>query len=258
VTVLAGKQVDGLILVPAPDSDGAHLAPLVERHIPVVLLDRPLANLATDTVMIDNVAAARRAVHYLATLGHRRIAMLAAQPVMSTSAARLAGYRQAMDDIGIPAPERWVRIIEYVQAFADVGVTAPDRWGHIMQHFYACAQVEAASLLALPDTDRPTAFFAEGSTLAAGVFRAIQDSGLACPREVSLIGFDDVEWMSLVQPPITVVDQPVYELGRQAAERLVARIEGEESPPQQIWLEAQLIVRQSCAPPFARPSSVTA
>jgi LacI family transcriptional regulator len=72
---------------------------------------------------------------------------------------------------------------------------------------------------------------------------------LSIPRDVSLIGFDDVDWMSMVRPPVTVVDQPVYELGKRAAERLIARIEGDTTAPHVYRLEATLIQRESCAPP---------
>jgi LacI family transcriptional regulator len=237
VRVLAQKRVDGLIVVPASSMEGAHLAPLLERHIPVVLLDRSIGGLETDTIMVDNFAAAHRAIQHLTALGHRRIGLVTASTTIATSAARIAGYRQALADIGITTPNQWIRVTE---------------------DSVASAQVEIAELLALPDADRPTAIFATDSILTAGAFRAMQAAGFTVPDDISLIGFDDVDWMSMVRPPVTVVNQPVYELGKRAAERLMARIEGDDSPPQQVWLETELIVRHSCTPPPIHPTTATA
>lgn len=226
VRVLAEQRVDGLIVVPASESDGAHLVSLKQRRVPVVLLDRSVDELETDTIMVDNFAAAYRATHYLVELGHQRVGIVTAAATIASTTARLAGYRQALADGGVAHSDWWIRIAEYSEAVA---------------------QAEIAALLARPEAERPTAILATDSILTAGAFRAIQACGLAIPDEISLIGFDDVDWMSMVRPTVTVVNQPEYELGKRAAERLMARIEGDESPAQQVWLETELIVRHSCA-----------
>lgn len=184
--------------------------------------------------MVDNVGAARRAVCHLTRRGHRRIAMVTASATLATSVARLAGYREAL---------------------ADVGVTAPDRWVRIADGSPPSTRAAGGNLLALPESDRPTAIFATDSLLTAGIFRAVQDVGLVIPDDVSVLGFDDVDWMTMVRPAVTVVDQPMYELGRQAAERLMARIEDavDDSSPRQVQLDTHLILRGSCAVPRVRP-----
>ncbi len=231
VRVLAEQRVDGLIVVPASDSDGAHLVSLKQRHVPVVLLDRSVDGVETDTIMVDNFAAAYRATHYLVELGHRRVGIVTAAATIASTAARLAGYRQALADGGVAQPDWWIRVAEYSEA---------------------AARAETATLLARPEAERPTAILGTDSILTAGAFRAIQACGLAIPDAISLIGFDDVDWMSMVRPTVTVVNQPEYELGKRAAERLLARIEGDESPAQQVWLDTELIVRHSCARPSIR------
>lgn len=228
VQVLAENRVDGLIVVPSSGTEAEHLLPLAQRHTPVVLLDRSLAGVELDTVMIDNVVAARRAVAYLTGLGHRRVGLLTASATLATSTARQAGYRQALFEAGVAVHDSWVRITDG---------TRPS------------ARRETAVLLSLPPACRPTALVATDSLLAADALHTIQERGLAIPDDVSLIGFDDADWMSLVRPAITVVDQPVYELGKRAAERLMARIAGDDGPPQQIHLETTLLVRGSCAVP---------
>lgn len=228
VRVLAEQRVAGLIVVPASSTDGAHLRALMTHHIPVVLLDRSVENIDTDTVMVDNAAAAYGAVQHLTVLGHRHISMITASATIATTALRLAGFTQALVDAGVSDPAGWARVGEYT---------------------HASAFEETVALLSLPADRRPTAIFTTDSILAAGAFRGIVESGLKIPDDVSLIGFDDMDWMSLVWPPITVVDQPVRELGTRAARRLMARIEGDEGPVQHVSLATALLLRDSCAPP---------
>ncbi len=236
VRVLFEKRVDGIIVVPCSSTESGHLVPLLERHIPIVLLDRPIAGVAADTVLVNNFAASWRAVNYLTTLGHRRIGLLTGGVTTTTGAERLAGYRQAL---------------------ADVGVTDVDRWIRISDGSRSNAQSRTAQLLDLPAAIRPTAVFATDSIITAGTLFAIQARDLEMPAEISLVGFDDVDWMSMVRPRITVVEQPVYTLGKQAAERLISRLTAEEDEiqPRHYSLETDLIVRDSCAPPTKSPGS---
>jgi LacI family transcriptional regulator len=228
VRVLAAKQVDGLIVVPSSHTDGAHLAALAPHGIPIVLLDRLVDGLVADTVMVDNDTAAFDAIAHLTALGHRRIALITGSETLASTAARIAGYRRALAAAGIPATEALVQIVPYTRAAS------------------AALTVE---LLNRPLAERPTAIFATDSLLTAGILEAIHAAGCAVPADLSLISFDDTEWATIVQPPLTVVEQPIGELGRLAAERLLARIGGDESPPQRHRLAATLLLRQSCAPP---------
>jgi LacI family transcriptional regulator len=233
VRALAEMRADGLIVVPASNTQGNHLHALLKHHVPIVLLDRSVAGLEADTVMVENTAAAYRAICHLTALGHRRIAVVTRSTTLATSAARIAGYCQALAEAGVHETNHWVRVAADNQA---------------------SAEAEATALLSTLADERPTAIFTTDSLLAASVFRAIQSSGLTIPADVSLIGFDDADWMSMVRPAVTTVNQPVYELGTRAAERLVARIEGDSRAPQQICLETELILRDSCARPSSPPA----
>jgi DNA-binding LacI/PurR family transcriptional regulator len=112
----------------------------------------------------------------------------------------------------------------------------------------------AGQLLDLPDP--PTALFTGTNHLTFGALRLIQDRGLRIPDDVALVAFDEVAWMSVVRPPLTVAAQPTYELGRIAAELLLQRIEDGTRPPQEVVLRPTLIIRQSCAPHLGQDAEV--
>ena len=94
--------------------------------------------------------------------------------------------------------------------------------------------------------DRPTAIFTANNFMTHGALLAARELRLRIPRDLALVGFDDLDWTTLVDPPLTVVSQPVGDLGRVAGERLLARIGGEDGPPQRVRLATRLIVRGSC------------
>lgn len=223
VDALRARQVDGMVVVPAPGASPEHLAELVTAGVPLVLLDRAVVGVAADSVLARNVAGARAAVAHLAGLGHRRIGVVSDSPEITSSAERIQGYRQALRAAGI-APEPGL-----------ISIGGPTR-----------DDGEAAALRLLDRPDRPTAVFTANNFMTVGALRAARSLGLRIPEDVALVGFDDLDWTTLVQPPVTVVRQPVADLGRVAGERLLRRLEGDAGPPRRIRLDANLIVRGSC------------
>ena len=99
----------------------------------------------------------------------------------------------------------------------------------------------------LEASERPTALFTANNFMTLGAMRALHDLGMRVPRDVSLVGFDDLEWTTLVDPPLTVVSQPDTELGEAAARLVLARLQGVDGRPRRIRLETKLIIRASCA-----------
>ncbi|RVU29181.1 LacI family transcriptional regulator [Streptomyces antnestii] len=245
VQVLLDKQVEGIVVAPTSVTDVDHLKRAQEVGVPIVLLDRSSSALDADSVVIDNEMAAHDAVTYLLNLGHRRIGMLACVDVEESpevvaragtgrlqargaarpSIDRIRGYLAAMDDYLAPSSADLVRC---------TGLGSP-----------AQAEREADALLALAQP--PTAVFAADNVATQGVFRAARRRGLAIPGDLSMVGFDDLDWTTLVDPPLTVVAQPPLDMGRTAAEQLFARIKGEDRPGERIVLPTELIVRSSAA-----------
>jgi len=223
VDALRARQVDGMVVVPAPGASPEHLTELVTAGVPLVLLDRAVVGVAADSVLVRNVAGARAAVAHLAGLGHRRIGVVSDSPDITSSAERIQGYRQALRAAGI-APEPGL-----------ISIGGPTR-----------DDGEAAALRLLDRPDRPTAVFTANNFMTVGALRAARSLALRIPEDVALVGFDDLDWTTLVQPPVTVVRQPVADLGRVAGERLLRRLDGDAGPPKRIRLDANLIVRGSC------------
>jgi LacI family transcriptional regulator len=222
IRTLFEKRVDGLIIAPASRDASPHLDELPIRGVPVVLIDRSLPDLDVDAVVVDNERAAERAVEHLVGLGHRRIALITSQGLIHTNQMRLAGYLRGLANAGLPVDEGLIRMPQYTRE---------------------AAKLETVAAIAL--ADRPTAIFTTDNIMTLAAFEAVQTAGLQIPADVSLVGFDDLEWTMIVRPPLTVVAQPVYELGAQAADRLLARIGGDETPPQIYTLETSFIIRGS-------------
>ena len=214
-------RAPGVILTPV----GQDAASLLSRHgVAVVEVDRRLATIACDAVVIDNERGAREATEHLLGLGHRRVALLVVATEWTTDAGRIRGYRAALRDAGIAVDERLILRIE---------AQAPD------------AEERIAALF---DELEPTAVFAANNLLAEQAWRVLRRRGLALPGDVSLVAFDDMPWMSMVDPGITTVAQPTDELGREAARLLVRRVEDPLCEPTEACLEPTLVVRGSTGP----------
>lgn len=214
----------GMIITPA---DGAAAGLLARHGLPVVEVDRRLADVACDAVVIDNERGAKEATQHLLAQGHRRIALLVADTDWTSDAGRLQGYVSGLAEAGVAVDERLI---------LPLGFHAPD------------AEVRIAALLG---AQQPTAIFAANNTLAEHAWQVLRRLGLRLPQDVSLVGFDDVPWMAMVEPGITVVAQPSLEMGRRAAQLLLERAADPTRAPSLEILEPALVLRGSTAPPPA-------
>jgi LacI family transcriptional regulator len=222
VRTFLAMRAPGVIMTPV----GADACELLSRHgVSVVEVDRRLAGGECDAVVIDNERGARDATAHLLRAGHRRVALLVADTNWTSDVGRLAGYRQAHDEAGMRVDERLI---------VRVAFQAPD------------AEQLIGDLL---ERGRPTAVFAANNLLAEQAWRLIRERGLRLPEDISLVGFDDVPWMEMVSPGITVVAQPTEELGRRAAQLLLRRIADPGCPHAVERLQPTLVVRGSTGPP---------
>jgi DNA-binding LacI/PurR family transcriptional regulator len=216
------KQTDGIILS-GPRSDDCQLLQLKAEGFPVVLLGQ-LRGSGIPFVDVDNAGAAKQAVEHLIGLGHRQIGMITNAPLAYTAARdRLTGYRQALDEAGLGYAEGLVRTGDF-----------REESGHRAMN----------DLLDLAQP--PTAVFVASDLVTFGAMMAIKQRGLTIPDDVALVGFDDVRLAHYVNPPLTTVRLPAYGLGYRAAMLLTQLIAGELVEEQEILLQTELVVRQSC------------
>ncbi|WP_144671589.1 LacI family DNA-binding transcriptional regulator [Arthrobacter sp. U41] len=252
VGVLLAKQVDGLIVASAAGrhDDILHLTGAMERGIPVVLIDRLVDSLDTDSVVIDNREAARSAVDSLIQNGHRRIAF-AWGPVTLSPATDLEQMHRILDDTLWSDGER---LRGYLDALNDAGIPFDTALvTHVLKNEGQATRA-ISGMLALADP--PTAIFTTETEATIGALHALQARNLRLLKDVSLIGFDDSPWAAVMEPPLTMIRQPVRELGAVATQQLIARINGDVSAPSRHVLPSTLIARSSDGPvPSAVPGT---
>jgi LacI family transcriptional regulator len=234
LSLLVQKRVDGILLVSA----GLSAEPikfLQEHDVPVVLIDRRIPGVAIDCVCGDSEQGAYELTRLLLGLGHRRIAMLSGPRDVSTAAERVAGYRRALAEAGIPGSGAGDNVDDLVH------------WGAFtLASGYQLTQ----ELLAI--SPRPTAVFAANNFLAIGSYRALRAAGLRVPADVAIVAFDDLPASLILEPFLTVASQPAYEMGCRATELLLARLSGrapaEAAGPQNLVLPTEIVVRGSSGP----------
>lgn len=222
IELVKEKFVDGVLLATAriPKEEIAQ----VSEEIPVVLACEYIDGFDIPTVAIDNIGAARAATQYLISLGHRSIAHLSGPLSVVLGRDRLKGYRQALLMNEIPVHEEWIQE-------GDFSVRA----GYELTR----------KLLALQH--RPTAVFAANDEMAVGAMKAAKELGLRVPGQFSVVGFDDIPLSTLVEPALTTIHQPKYEIGIQSMNMLLDLIEGRAKARKQVVLPHELIARESTA-----------
>ena len=221
VRLLVEKQIDGLIVAPSTLM-GDHLREAQERGARLVLVDSQIADIAADTVSIDDRAAARTAVDHLLALGHRRIAIVSGPLTAAFDIERLDGYRDAVTAHGIEvSPDLIVS--------GDLGPDGGRR----------AADVIAAM------AERPTAVFVTNNMMTLGLLVGLSELRLKIPQDISVIAFDDQDWYSVCHPPLSGIVNPGYDIGVTAAERLLLAIEAPLPLPHERILLPYLLKQRS-------------
>jgi LacI family transcriptional regulator len=233
-------RADGVLLCSTPLTP-PRVASLKAAGGPVVLADT--AHPAFDSVAVNNREGGHTATKHLLDLGYARVALIAPNAVSVPGAERRAGYEAALRDAGRPLDAR------YVVASED-----DELHGYTPEAGYAAMQ----ELLARPR--RPDAVFAASDTQALGALRAAREAGLRVPDDVALVGFDDIQASAYVG--LSTLSQPMYEMGKVAADKLLQRIEAPDRPVSHTTFSARLIVRETCgagrAPALAGPPAPSA
>jgi LacI family transcriptional regulator len=222
VQSLHQRQVDGIVLAPTMDPQQRTMEYLRMNKIRAVLVDRSLP-CEFDQVGVENKRASTQLVTHLIEHGHKRIGLVSGAPGLSTTEERISGYRAALKKAGIPFDEQLVRC---------------------GQSMLEPARMATQHLLSL--RPRPTAIMAANNLMTIGAMHALRDADIEVPDKVALVGFDDFDWADYFNPRLTVVAQPLEEIGTRAVQLLMNRIKGVTEEPQVVKLAPQLHIRNSC------------
>lgn len=220
VEQMTHHPVDGILLVPVDSKEG-YLKNVVEGTTPVVTIDRPIEVAATDSVGVENRAGARIAVEHLIEHGHKKIACIATNTHLLTIKERLTGYEECLRYAKLPS----------IKALRLSGRES----------------VRPALSELFSSRNRPDALFTANNAATIWVIEALREMKIQMGKDIALVGFDDVDFYTLITPPVTAIRQPAAELGHMSARLLLQRIKGEFSASSiRTVLPVSLIIRESC------------
>lgn len=233
IEVLKARRCDGFVIA-SSRTDAPAVTALIAAGDPVVLVNRLVA-LGADSVASDDVAGTRAAVDHLVALGHTEIAYVSGPLELSVTQVRRAAFGEAIRVAGL------AQDCELVQTAGRYAVEeGEDVFGRLL------------------DRRHPTAVIAGNDLIAIGCCAALRKRGLHCPTDVSVVGFNDMPLSGFLDPPLTTVAIPQYQIGVAAAEMVLVRINGSDGQPEMRLLPTALVTRGSTAPParlrLARPS----
>jgi DNA-binding LacI/PurR family transcriptional regulator len=228
---LTSRSVDGLIIsLSAETTDTSYLEELHEKGLPIVFFDRVVDEMNTHKVIADNYQGAYNATRHLIENGYRRIAALANVAFLSIAKERLAGYRAALEDHQIPYRPEWVQ--------------------HCHHGGMIYSEVEDAvnALLNLPE--QPDAILATSDKLTTGCVRMLKEKGIKVPAQMGLVGFSNTDLTDLLDPSLSVIRQPAFEMGEKTTSLLLQQIESKRpiSEFETAVLSTEMLIRDSSLP----------
>lgn len=219
------RGMDGVVLTTA-DESGEVLKPLINANIPVVAVDRAIQKYEVDTVLVDNVEGSYNAVQHLINQGHRKIAIICGPLNTTPGYERFQGYRSAMEDNKLEIKDEWIGYGDFMEKSGY----------NLTKQFYE-----------LPN--KPTAIFSSNNLMSIGSVKALNDLNWKIGKEVSFIGFDDIEIATFMKPTLTMVSRPMRNIGEIAIQLLFDRINNKGSSSlnkREYRLSPTLVVRESC------------
>jgi len=219
--ILKSEDIDGLIAAPVSEND-QQLKKIIKNGLPVVCVDRGLAGIDVDIVWVNNEEGAFNAVSHLVNSGYKRIAHISGLPSIPSSRMRERGYRRALEANNLFSSD----LVKYGDSSYESGVVL-------------CEELLSGKHL-------PDAIFTGNNLITLGALETIHKFKKKIPKDIAIIGFDDMFWSSSLNPPLTAVRQPAYEIGKRAGELLIQRINDPQRPCIQMTLNVELMIRSSC------------
>mgnify|MGYP003624146822 CR=1 FL=1 len=220
--ILQSEEVDGFIVAPFHGHD-KNIKQIISNGYTVVCIDRGLLDSNVDVVKVDNENGTFKAIEYLISLGHKKIAHITGRLDIPTTFERISGYEKAMKKHGIKIDNKLIKS---------------------KKSDYASGVELMCELLDL--SNPPTAVLTGNNLLTLGALETIHTKGYNIPDDISIIGFDDMYWANSLNPPLTAIRQSGYDIGKRAAELLLQRIQDPTRANSNVILNTELIIRKSC------------
>lgn len=220
--VLIGKRVDGLIVSSAGNS-GDYFRSLDKTGVPIIFLNRCPEFMNSDVIMANNIKGAYLATEHLIRHAYSKIAIITGPSSISTGKDRLIGYKRALEDYGVSESELLVK----EGAFS--------------------VESGYAKMKELMEQDmKPDAVFISNNSMTLGAYKYLKETNVHIPDQIAVLGYDDVDWAEIVDPPITTIRQPAYQLGVNAGSLMLARIKEKDVKREIMYMETELVIRRSC------------
>lgn len=220
--LIARKSFDGVILMSQSAGDRDFIDAVLEKELPLVVLNRLVEHAPVLNILADDELGAFNIVEYIIKHGHRNIAMIEGKRGFQSTVQRKAGYERALRNYNIPV----------VQEYCVPGSYDIESGYRAMKR-----------LLQLPN--RPSAVFCSNDDMAVGAMKACSEIGLRVPDDISIAGFDDNHFSAYLTPALTTVKRPIEQISSEAARRLFAAIEQKRMQPETIYVNTELVIRQS-------------
>lgn len=220
IQMFNAQLVDGLI-VASTSNDCSYLNDLLTRQYPVAFIDGKPQNYKGDCILSNNFQGAYDATEHLIKKGHKQIGFMSGMLGLTTSDDRFEGYKQALSDNNY----------EFNESFVKKGHASLENGYKMAKEFVEQKQVSAV--------------FVANNIMTMGAISYFQEQYIKIPDEMAIVGFDDYDWAKIINPPLTTIKQPAFELGQKAAEVILDRIRNQQQEPQEYILDTTLIVRKS-------------
>lgn len=220
--VMIGKRVDGLVVSSAGNT-GDYFRSLDKTGVPIVFLNRCPEFMNSDVIMTNNIQGAYSATEHLIRHGYCKIAIITGPSSISTGKDRLIGYKRALEDYGVALSDSLVKEgLFTIQS-------GYDKMKELMEQ-----------------ETKPDAVFISNNSMTLGAYKYLKEAGIRIPDQIAVLGYDDPDWADIVEPPITTVRQPAYQLGVHAANLMLARINEKQVKREIMYMDTTLIIRRSC------------
>lgn len=222
--LMLNKMVDGIIIIPSVKIKDA-LIDVINRGIPVVLIDRLVKDVNCDTIVVDNFNASYIAVEHLIIKGHKRTAIICGPDNVYTAKERLRGYLAVYEDYNIEVDHNLIRFGDY----------------YTQSGYKLCKEL-------IEMKEPPTAIFVTNYAMTLGLIMALNEKNIKVPDEISIIGFDNLLISKIVKPSLTIIIQPMKQLGEAAANIMLKRLQDDKDDfPSLIRLKGELLIKDSVA-----------